>query len=270
MGEVSYRPLIEDMTWSFSRVKTFGMCPYRWFLLYIRGWKERDLFYTTYGTFMHDIIRRYYEGKLTKQQMLTYYLTKFKENVVGDYPKESTVQKYINSGLNYCKNFTPFPYNMVAVETLVEFDIDGIPFKGVLDYIGEKNGEYCIVDNKSRELKPRSGRQKPTIKDNELDDMLKQLYIYSEAIHKLFGKYPSTLAFNCFRNGVFIEEPFKMSEFISAKDWVKNELELIKNETDFAPNLNQFVCESICGLSHRCIYNIEAKEEWRYNKLHGG
>ena len=36
MGEVNYRPIIQDMTWSYSRIKSFGDCPYRWFLKYIQ------------------------------------------------------------------------------------------------------------------------------------------------------------------------------------------------------------------------------------------
>lgn len=35
MGEISYRPLIEAMTWSYSRLEIFDDCPYRWFLTYI-------------------------------------------------------------------------------------------------------------------------------------------------------------------------------------------------------------------------------------------
>lgn len=269
LGEgVSYKPLISDMTWSFSRVESFNSCPYKWFLKYIRGWKENGMFYASYGTLMHEIIRKYYDGELTKPQMLIYFLTHFKKDVVGERPSESTVQKYIDAGVTYCKNFEPFPYNTVAVEKTVDFNIDGISFVGILDYIGEKEGKYCIVDNKSRELKPRSGRAKPTKKDEELDNMLKQLYIYSEGVHQLFGKYPDMLAFNCFRNGVFIEEPFKMDKFISAKEWVKNEINRIENEPDFAPNPNQFACKWLCGFSHKCIY--DASEEWRRINLHEG
>jgi len=29
IGDVSYLPLIEDMVWSYSRIKTFEDCPYR-------------------------------------------------------------------------------------------------------------------------------------------------------------------------------------------------------------------------------------------------
>ena len=37
MGDICYAPLIDDMTWSYSRVKSFEDCPYKWFLKYIVG-----------------------------------------------------------------------------------------------------------------------------------------------------------------------------------------------------------------------------------------
>lgn len=258
------------MQWSFSRIESFDSCPYKWMLRYIRGWDEKDTFYASYGTFIHEIIRKYYEGELNKHQLLPYYLTNFKVCVLGERPKDSTVKKYIESGVNYFKNFQPFPYNIIAVEKKVNFDLDGIPFVGFIDYIGEKDNDYIIVDNKSRELKQRSGRQKPTVKDIELDEMLKQLYIYSEAIFQLFGKYPKTLAFNCFRNGVFIEEQFDENAFKNAKKWAVETIHRIEDEEDFAPNQDMFACKWLCGLSDRCKYDIDAKEEWRRMKLHEG
>ena len=58
MGEVSYRPLIEDMVWSYSRIECFDDCPYRWYLKYISGMKESPMFYTSYGSFMHRLLER--------------------------------------------------------------------------------------------------------------------------------------------------------------------------------------------------------------------
>lgn len=44
MGEISYAPLIEDMVWSYSRIKAFDDCPYRWYLKYIRHLHGKDMF----------------------------------------------------------------------------------------------------------------------------------------------------------------------------------------------------------------------------------
>lgn len=263
MGEVSYLPLIEDMVWSYSRIESFNDCPYRFFLKYISKCKDADKFYASYGSFMHKLIENYYRGILSKDEMLTEFLTGFSKNVKGTRPQESTVQKYIRCGVEYLKGFQPFKYPMVEVEKRVEFEIEGMKFVGYIDYLGEENGEYYIIDNKSRDLKPRSNREKPTVKDKELDSMLKQLYIYSAAVKQEYGKFPKALCFNCFKSGVFIEEPFREEAYNEAISWVKRSVADIKSTDDFYPNREFFSCFYICGVSDDCVYDQMAREERR-------
>ena len=266
MGDISYKPLIEDMTWSFSRVQSFDSCPYKWFLRYIKGWKENDTFYASYGTFIHKLIQKYYEGELSQRQLPIYYLTHFKDEVVGTKPKETTVRKYIDCGSEYFRNFQPFPFNYIAVEKKLEFEIDGIPFIGFADYIGEKDGDIYIVDNKSRELNPRSNRAKPTQKDLELDEMLMQLYLYSAAIKDEFGKFPKAMCFNCFRNGQLIVEPFREEKFEEAKQWAVDTIHRIENEEDFNANEDVFKCAWLCGYADRCEFHQDSIEEYKEEK----
>ena len=257
MGEdiVSYRPLIEDMVWSYSRIECFNDCRYRWFLKYIKNYEEAPQFYSSYGSFMHRLIEQYYRGELTKEEMQIKFLFDFKKEVRGTRPPDKTVRKYIDNGLEYLNSFLPFPFNMIEVEKKVEFEIDGIPFVGYIDYLGEKDGELYIVDNKSRDLKPRSNRATPTAKDRELDEMLKQLYLYSEAIKQEYNKYPKSLCFNCFKAGIFIEEPFEIEAYDKTIKWAKDCIEDIKNVDDFYPSIEYFGCNYICGLSDECIYS---------------
>jgi len=254
MSDVSYRPLIDEMVWSYTRVDCFNECRYRWFLRYIKRYKETPQFYSSYGSFMHKIIERYYKGELAKDEMSQVFLKDFAKEVQGERPAASTVESYIQKGLQYLKTFEPFPYNMIAVEKRVEFDIDGTPFMGFIDYLGEKDGEYYIVDNKSRDLKPRSKRAKPTVKDKELDEMLKQLYLYAAAVKQEYGKFPKALCFNCFKAGEFIVEPFDEEVYQRAILWAKESIEEIKNADDFYPNREYFGCRYICGVSDQCCY----------------
>lgn len=263
MGNISYKPLIDDMTWSYSRIEAFNDCPYRFFLRYIRRYKESDKFYAGYGSFIHKLLEQYYKGELTKDEMLTTFLLDFTKEVRGVRPKESTVQKYIEAGCEYLKGFTPFPYKMIDVEKRVEFTIGDYSFIAYIDYLGEEDGEILIIDNKSRNLKPRSNRAKPTVKDMELDSMLKQLYIYSVAIEQEYGVLPKWLCFNCFRNGVFIKEPFDKQKYEEAKQWAIDSIEKISQSEDFEPNRDFFSCFYICGVSDHCEYDIEAREEHR-------
>lgn len=125
---------------------------------------------------------------------------------------------------------------------------------GYIDYLGEKDGELYVVDNKSRDLKPRSKRAKPTLKDAELDDMLRQLYIYSGAVKQEYGRFPKKLCFNCFKAGTFIEEPFSETAYQEAIDWAQKSIEEIKDADDFNPYVEYFGCRYICGVSDECCY----------------
>lgn len=212
------------------------------------------MFYSSYGSFMHRLIEWFYKGELTKEQMLIKFLFDFQKEVRGDRPSESIVRKYISCGTEYLKRFSPLPYRMIDVERRLYFTVDQYQFVGVLDYVGEKDGKIFIVDNKSRDLKPRSGRKTPTQKDMELDDMLRQLYLYAAAIKESFGAYPAALCFNCFKSGVFIEEPFSETAFQKTVDWARRTIEAIQNETDFPPYPDYFVCRYLCGVRDECCY----------------
>lgn len=164
MGEISYRPLIEAMTWSYSRLEIFDDCPYRWFLTYIHTpkLKKEDKFYAAYGLFMHDLLEKYYRGENSKEEILIMFLTQFKERTKGTgRPKSATVQKYFQSGIEFIKSLEPMRFKMISVEEKIDFKIGGLNFTGRIDYLGEEDGDLVIVDNKSRDLKQRSKREKP-------------------------------------------------------------------------------------------------------------
>lgn len=257
MSDLIYRPLIEDMEWSYSRITSYNDCPYKWFLKYIKKYPEEEQFFSSYGSLIHKIIDKYYKNDIEQKEMCLYFLLNFAKCVKGNKPQESVVQKYIDSGVSYFKNFKPFPYNTLATEEQVKFEIDGLKFQGIIDYIGEKDGNLCIIDNKSRNLKPRSKRKKQTRKDEELDNMLRQLYLYSAAVKQKYNQFPNKLCFNCFRNGVFIEEPFDENKYYENIEWIKHTIDDITNSTEFKPNIDYFKCNYLCGLQNECCYYQE-------------
>lgn len=267
MGDVSYKPLIEDMSWSYSRLEIFEECPYRWFLTYIHEpklVKERK-FYSEFGTLMHSILERYYTGKIDKHEAMVMYLTEYPNILdVSGKPKPELIQKCFTAGKEYLENLKPLPFMMVDVEKRLNFDINGIPFVGVIDYLGmTEDGEYVVVDNKSRDLKPRSNRAKPTVKDRELDKMLRQLYIYAHAIKKSYGKFPKYLVFNCFKNGNLIIEEFNEDVYAKTIQWAVDLIKDISETDDFYPDRDFFKCYYLCGLNEDCEYDQEARMSYK-------
>jgi len=294
MGEANYKPIIQGMTWSYSRIKSFQDCPYRWFLKYIQpvllirrvfggkrptradidaayirneldkddvgvlytylGIKRKKQFFASYGIFMHKLIELYYRGEKTPQQLCDMYLQGFKAQVSGRAPNKTVFSNYFKSGIRYLRRFEPFPYKTLAVEKRVSFRLDGTPFVGCIDYLGEKDNELYIVDNKSKILKPRSKREKPTKTDRELDSYLVQLYLYSAAVEQAYGRLPKSLCFNCFRAPIFIEESFSEEAYAVSKRWLSEGVEKIENETAFKPNMEFFKCRHLCEMQDFCAY----------------
>lgn len=264
MSDISYYPLIKGMTWSYSRLKAFESCKHYWFLRYIRQVKELDTFYTTYGSFMHEILEGFYSGRVKKEHMLAEFFLNFSKRVRGQRPSSKIVAKYIRAGQEYLSSFEPLKMRPLWVEKKLSFDLDGHPFVGIVDFLGESDTDgLCLVDNKSRDLKPRSKRAKPTAKDAELDDMLRQLYLYSIPVQEEFGKYPDYLCFNCFKTGVFIKEPFREERFEEAKRWALDMIVKVEAEEEFEPTQDYFFCRWLCGVSDKCVYDIESREERR-------
>ena len=254
MGEINYAPLIDDMVWSYSRIKAFVDCPYRFYLKYIWHIHDKEMFFASYGTFMHKLIETYFKEGKSPRQLTDIYLRDFKKEVVGRAPNKTVFGNYFTGGLEYLRGIHPFPYRPVAIEKKVDFKVNGIPFIGYIDFLGELDGSLYVVDNKSRVLKPRSKREKPTKTDEELDAYLRQLYLYSDAVEEEYGVRPRKLCFNCFRTDTFIEEPFLDKDYEGAKQWLAEMISEIRQESDFKPSCEFFKCTHLCEMQDECEY----------------
>lgn len=213
-----------------------------------------ERFYASYGTFMHDLLDGFYEGVYQKDELAMEFLTNFSVRVKGERPAESTVQSYIMKGVEYLNTFEPFVFDKIEVEKELSFAVDGRPFIGFVDILGENDGDFYIVDHKSRDLGHRSKRKKPTLKDLELDEMLKQLYVYSEGVFQTYGKYPEELWFNCFKNQTIIKEKFDPERHQEVMRWLVQTIEYIEEATDFPPQLDYFRCNYLCDHRENCVY----------------
>ena len=257
MVAVSYEPLIRDMTWSYSRVKTFEDCKHKWYLKYILfpNHRGKDLFFASYGTLMHELLASYNKGEKTADQIRTEYIKDFKTKVRAKPPSRAVFENYFTDGLEYLKALRPSGNKILSVENKAEFSINSIPFVGYIDLVEEQDGGIILlIDNKSKVLKPRSSGKKPTKGDGELDIFLQQLYLYSYYIFVEYGQFPEKLCFNCFRKNLFIEEPFDKKAYECTIDWFLNKIEEITAEVAFRPSAEYFKCNHICEMQEYCDY----------------
>ena len=245
--------IVDEMTWSYSRITAYEDCPYRFYLKYIKKIKGVRHFFSDYGSFMHLIIQKFLTGELKKSGLVGYYLINFRKEVVGKAPSQAIFQNYFKQGIDYLMNIEEPDDEIVGVEKEVLFSVDSKDFIGYIDKVSIADG-IAITDNKSRALKPRTTRKKPTKTDEELDKYLRQLYIYSIPIEAEFNEYPKWLIFNCFRTQTKIIEPFNMDTYNATKSWALDTIEAISNEERWKPNIEWFRCRYLCDVCSECEY----------------
>ena len=255
MPDVSYAPLIEGMTWSYSRLSTFEDCPYHWYLKYINPvGEEEPLFFSSYGSFIHELLADYYYGKADKLSLRIKYLTEFDDRVPSRAPSSSVFKSYLLSGVRCLDELKPAG-EVLGVEQRADFKIAGHKFVGYIDLVEiTHDNKLVISDHKSHALKARSGRKKPTRSDVELDEYLRQLYLYSNYVETAFGRRPDELRFNCFRTGELICEPFSERVRDNVNEWAAGLIERITDESEFHPNIEPFKCRYICEMHPRCEF----------------
>lgn len=244
------------MTWSFSRISAFESCPYKFFLTYIAPCDKVPLFFSSYGSFIHELLARYYGTQQGREDIVMEYLTGFQSHVVGKAPDTNIFSRYFQQGLSHLKGLTMPKQHILSVEEYVTFQVGNHPFVGYIDLLLQNpdTGAITIVDHKSHALKPRSTRGKYTKADAELDRYLRQLYLYAIAVEQSYGVLPSHLAFNCYRTGSLICEPFSLSAFQAARGWANQSVEHIIHAPSFHPCMDYYYCKYICDVHNSCEY----------------
>jgi ATP-dependent exoDNAse (exonuclease V) beta subunit len=222
--------------------------------LYIPVLTGDEMFFASYGKFMHSLIESYYKNQKSKEQLVLEYLCNFREQVQGEAPSEKVYESYFKGGLEYLKQLEPPKFEVMSIEQKAEFSINGNNFVCFIDLIGRDSDGLFIEDHKSRILKPKSGKENPTSDDDRLDEYLTQLYLYSAAVKLLHGAYPSKLRFNCYRAGSVVECEFNENEYKRAIRWVLRKIEQIKSEKEFKPKPEYFKCRYLCEMHNECEY----------------
>lgn len=252
MGAYSY--LIAQMTWSYSRLKCFEDCPYRFMLTYIYPSEKCPQFYAEYGSLIHQLLADYYSGKISREQLVPGFITAFYQKVKGNIGSDIR-KKFFDQGLQCMRRVEPCTAEIIGIEKKINFDLEGYHFVGFIDMLVQTaDGKLVVVDHKSRPLKPRSKRQKPTKADEELNDYLRQLYLYSVWVEQEYGRLPDELVFHCYRTGDVIREAFDSGAYESAKQWALSVIHLVEAEETFAPILSYFPCHFLCDVHEDCVY----------------
>jgi hypothetical protein len=239
----------KSMVWSFSRLSAFETCPYLFYKMYVEGIEREDNFFSQYGSFVHDLLERFYNGQYETWELKSVYEEEYRKHVTKNAPPNSFVDldsSYYDSGAQYLASFKPVSdMKILGVEKEYTCIIEEYPFKMIVDLILEsKNGDIIIQDHKSKSIKSAN--------DANIKPYWRQMSIYSIPVYEEYGRYPTELQINAFKTGKIFSRKFNTSMVQEAKEWCIDTIRKIESEESWCKKPDQFFCDFLCDLRHRC------------------
>ena len=238
--------------YSFSKLNSWWVCPYGWKLKYIDHEVGIGNAFSSYGTFVHNIMERYANGEIEIWDLPQIYEWEFDTAVPEEFPYNRYVSlrdSYYQQGLDFLKSFQGYDnYKILGVEKEFEVEFNDWIFNGIIDLIFEdEDGRLIIRDYKSKASFSKAEEQK---------EYARQLYLYSMYISDTYGKFPNELQFLMFRKQSLIRIPFEVNNFCEAFRWAQNTVKAIREAFDYPPvcKLSSFnyYAANLCNFRDTC------------------
>ena len=258
---MSYEMILDEMTWSFSRLSSFDQCPYEWYLKYIEEAEQYNSgFFSSFGGFCHEILEAWLKGEHKTYELAEMFVSGYDEAIPNaeDY---SWNDGYFDSGAYFftegIETLSSYLNGKIVcgVEKEIHTTINDKPFIGYIDVLLRDNNGYIIVDHKSSKYPLKKNGEPLKGSENKWQNYKRQLYLYAKAIYEETGLYPTRLCWNFFRDGMIYEIPFNMNDYQEALNWAEETIEKIYSERKYEPNPDMFYCANLCDYScEECGY----------------
>lgn len=247
-----YEFLIDNMTWSFSRINAFHNCKHEWLLSYIECEDRSSNFYAEFGKYCHEILEKFANGELEKKELVPYYEEYFDDNVKSFvYHKTADIrQSYYEKGKAYFENFDLdlSKYEVLGVEKKCKYNLEGKKFIGYIDLLlKDENGDIIVLDHKSSEYPFTPKGKMKKAKEEDFRDYKRQLYLYAKQVFNEYGVFPRYLWWNFFKFREWVKIDFIMEEYEEALEWALKTIKDVYDEADFSPNIDYFYCSNLCS-----------------------
>lgn len=167
MARLSYEELKKIMEqenvsriWSWSKFNCFKTSPFEYYLKYIKHAEEdrQDCIYTSTGSLAHDIIEKFYTGKIKYEDMIgdfedgwvtLYNIAQLKFDRNNEEKNNSIGEKYYLNLKHFFENHTVLKYKPI-LEQFVKVKIGNHLFHGYLDCCFKDDDDvYHIIDWKT-------------------------------------------------------------------------------------------------------------------------
>jgi len=194
-------PPTEILTLSYRRIDDYLTCPLKYKYVHIIRVPIMQHHAVVYGSALHEAVQKYYRRRLSGEKMGEDELLSVFHNCwtsEGFLSREHEEQR-LEEGRKALHRF----YQMVQKEkhlpTYVEkefrFPLENNQIMGRWDRIDIHNGEVCIIDFKSSNVREKKSADKRTKKSL-------QLALYALAYQKIFGKIPERVELHFLESGL--------------------------------------------------------------------
>ncbi len=194
-------PPTEILTLSYRRIDDYLTCPLKYKYVHIIRVPIMQHHAVVYGSALHEAVQKYYRRRLSGEKMGEDELLSVFHNCwtsEGFLSREHEEQR-LEEGRKALHRF----YQMVQKEkhlpTYVEkefrFPLENNQIIGRWDRIDIHNGEVCIIDFKSSNVREKKSADKRTKKSL-------QLALYALAYQKIFGKIPERVELHFLESGL--------------------------------------------------------------------
>ncbi len=249
---------LKDFYFSYSSVNAFETCPYQFKLVYIDKQNRIGNFFSDYGSFVHEVIKKYFSDELEIYELYDYYQDNFADNVKILPPDFmlSVLDNYYDAGLKFFRNFdfNKDKYESISLEKFIRGNDCGINviIKPDLILRNKKTGEITIIDFKTSEIKSKNGK----IDEKKLKGYKDQLNLYIQYIYFFKDIEIKKARLLFIRSNTSVEWEFDPYEAVDVLFWFVETAKKIQKETRWEyNNNNKFMCSVLCNVRNICQYN---------------
>lgn len=234
--------------YSFTKLSSWYTCPYGWKLKYIDGKSGIGNAFSSYGSFVHELLEKYAKGEVKLEELPALYEWEFDSAIEEKFPYNKYTdlrESYYNQGLEFLKNFQGYDdYEILGVEKKFEVKVKDWLFNGIIDLLfADRDGKLIIRDYKSK-----AKFANPL----ERNEYARQLYLYSIAVEEEYGALPDELQFLMFRRNELVVIPFDINDYENAIDWADMTVNAIRNAFDYPPYCDEFYAQNLCNHREYC------------------
>lgn len=253
-----YAKLLNDMTWSFSRLHAWEQCPYAFYLRYIENREGESNYYAANGKCMHEVLEAVFKYEIKIDECTQLYADKY--DLICEKTKQSVMDSTYEKCMDYlCEidGIDSEKYEIIGVELKLEFKIGKYKFVGYADLVvkNKENGEVILVDHKqAKHFMKKDG----TPLKSQLENFLAyrhQMYIYCKGLKDCMGINVDKIVWHHFKDdGVLTIIPFVQEEYEETMQWAVCTIEKIKKDKSFESNKSFVMCSSLCDYRNDCEY----------------